>query len=315
MFDSIKKNPNYRVLHIDLMCNAGPHWSRQIAAMSGMYMFVDSNNHVGLTKALDAEPTHIVYGGGFWNSALYKTRLDEIVSHLKTHPRCITWGYWGDGTMSLIENPIDYVFADVVFCSSTNAVKLFQELGFKAEFAVHPIDSNIYYKHKQINEIYDWNFIGTNYGTTRREHVAIAKTVSNKHLIMGRGHKPVVPVASFEETANYFRQSKITLNINDDKYTHLGQYFSDRLLMAMFVGKFVLTTYQPGLEKMFTRGGHLDWYTGEEELVEKMDLYLNNQRDRNRIAFSGHRFVSNRYSIGRMIPGFFSKAEKYGKRR
>lgn len=307
MYDNIPKNTDMRILHIDLMCNAGPYWSRQLASMSSLYMFVSANNPQQLQHALRCKPTHIIYGGGFWNSYLFNNNFDLIINYLKCSPRCVTWGYWGDGTISLIKNPSKYVFADIVFCSSTDAVQAFKEIGFNAEFAVHPVDNNTYYRHPLIGERYDWCFVGTNYGKTRTRHLEAAKEISGNGLVRGLGHNPAVTFSTFEETANLFRQSRIILNINDDDYIHLGMYFSDRLLMAMFLCKFLLTTYQPGLEKIFKRGVHLDWYKDEKELKEKLKYYLDNPKERNNIAIAGSKLMKT-YSIEHMIPSFFQKA-------
>lgn len=305
MINKIVKLPFLKkVLHIDMMCNAGPYWVRQIAGMSESYLFVDSSNPKFLPQFLTYNPTHIVLGGGFWNSKAQEKHSDLLNKYLNAKKgRC--FGYWGDGTMSLINEPV----ADIVFCSSVNAVNKFKQLKTHAEYAPHPVESELYYDDPSIEKIYDWNFIGTNYGTTRQRQLDMLRGLPYNGIIRGQGHVPKTLTISFEQTANVFRQSKITININDDKYLNLNKYFSDRLLMAMFCKSLVLTTWQPGLESIFIPGKHLDTFKTDEELVEKLGFYLENPDKVKEIVDMAYNSVQQ-YSIQNMIAYFFQKTQR-----
>ena len=65
-------------------------------------------------------------------------------------------------------------------------------------------------------------------------------------------------------------RSKIGLSLVPTRHLFIDGYITYRLLNTMATGTFVLTTYTAGLEKHFTQGVHLDWYTGYHELVEKL---------------------------------------------
>lgn len=298
----LAENPT--ILHIDLMCNAGPSWSRQLAGMSGQYIYIDSSDPKLFKRVIHgANPNIIVCGGGYWNSKLERSGLLDI--YLIRNKRTISFGYWGDGTMSLIKK----TNVDIVFCSSIDAVKKFTALGVMAKFSPHPIDTNIFYPHKNIHKIYDWSFIGTNYGTTRQEHLDILKkAMPNNYVIYGQGHVPKVRNVTFEQAANIFRQSKIVLNINDCKYMHLGRYFSDRVLMAMACGSFVLTTKQKYLDKVFKKEVHLDWYKDKNDLLNKIRQYLDDDEMREKIALTGS-LVAHNFSLDKRIVYFFDQAK------
>ena len=318
MHDKIKDST---VLHFDQLCNAGPYWSRKIASMSGSYIYFDSNitlhdnpNNIkesalakkrdNLIKVLSYKPDYVVCGGGFWNSTIYNNFKDIIKEYLHENKDCISFGYWGDGNMSLIKDPV----AKSIFCSSIDAVQIFKNKT-NAYYYPHPVETKLYYPNNKISETYDWNFIGTNYGTTRKKDIAIMKKVSNNYILRGQGHLPKVTPSSFEETADIFRQSKITFNITDVKYSDLDMHFSDRILMAMCCGKFVLANYTKGMEKVFKRGVHLDWYCNNSELKSKINYYLQNDVIRKKVAANGYKYA-RRYSLDQAIPYFFMISKK-----
>lgn len=65
-------------------------------------------------------------------------------------------------------------------------------------------------------------------------------------------------------------------------------YTSDRLWRIMACGCFCLTKYFKGVEAVFERGIHLDWWHDFNELKEKIDYYILNADEREAIAAQGH---------------------------
>jgi hypothetical protein len=66
---------------------------------------------------------------------------------------------------------------------------------------------------------------------------------------------------------------------------------SNRTWITLGCGGFLLTNYQRGLESMFTRGVHLEWYHSQEECLELIDYYLKHDTERRRIARQGYEFA------------------------
>ena len=64
-----------------------------------------------------------------------------------------------------------------------------------------------------------------------------------------------------------------------------------RVLNSMVCGVFFLTRYFTGLEKIFKRGVHLDWFESIPEAVEKVHYYQNHQSERDRIGQQGREEV------------------------
>lgn len=85
------------------------------------------------------------------------------------------------------------------------------------------------------------------------------------------------------------------ISINQSNYDR-ELYTSDRLWRIMACGTFCLSKHFVGIEKMFKRGVHLDWFHNLEELKSKIDYYLHNDSERNGIAKEGMEFVRENHN-------------------
>jgi spore maturation protein CgeB len=95
-----------------------------------------------------------------------------------------------------------------------------------------------------------------------------------------------------------YQNSKIGLSIShycSDRYT------SDRLLRIMASGCFALVHHYPNIEKDFTPGEHIDTFKNDSELIEKIDYYLGNEEERNRIAKQGYELVHSKHTYKNMV--------------
>jgi hypothetical protein len=94
-----------------------------------------------------------------------------------------------------------------------------------------------------------------------------------------------------------FRQlcadSKIVLGMNE--VNSAEGYFSNRTWLTLGCRGFHLTHYVPGIEEVFERGRHLDWFEDVEEAMSLVDSYLGREGDRRRIAEAGFRFAVERH--------------------
>ena len=66
---------------------------------------------------------------------------------------------------------------------------------------------------------------------------------------------------------------------------------SNRTWITLGCGGFLLTNYQRGMEDMFVKGRHLEWYHSKAECLEMIDYYLRHPERRKKIAAAGHEFV------------------------
>lgn len=81
-----------------------------------------------------------------------------------------------------------------------------------------------------------------------------------------------------------------------------------RVLNSMACGVLFLTRYFVGLEKIFERGVHLDWFESIPEAVEKAHYYLEHKDERNRIARQGRAEVLRNHTWDKRIELMLSYA-------
>lgn len=93
--------------------------------------------------------------------------------------------------------------------------------------------------------------------------------------------------------------AKIMLGWNIDPTVEL--YFSNRTWYTLGCGGFLLTVYSPGMETLFGRGRHLDWFENMDECCEKIAYYLQQETERRKIAQSGYRLAHEKYSYDKMV--------------
>lgn len=91
-----------------------------------------------------------------------------------------------------------------------------------------------------------------------------------------------------EDRADVYRNSCINLCL-----THRGirTGFTNQILEVMAVGGFVLTNFQPELTECFNIGEHLEVFSNEEELAEKIRYYLAHEEERRQIACNGRQLA------------------------
>jgi len=95
----------------------------------------------------------------------------------------------------------------------------------------------------------------------------------------------------------WYSRTKIGLCLLLDAHTRLEEFCTYRLLNIMATRTFALTTYVPGLEKLFTRKVHLDWYTSYEELVDLIHYWLSHDEEREWVARQGYELILEKFTL------------------
>ena len=98
--------------------------------------------------------------------------------------------------------------------------------------------------------------------------------------------------------------SKIILGI--DGWPDRSKSYSARLYRVMAAGGFYLTTHTKDIEKEFVPGVHLDTFKTEEEMIEKVIYYLNNEEARIKIAKAGQELVLAKHQFIHRIDGIIN---------
>jgi hypothetical protein len=102
----------------------------------------------------------------------------------------------------------------------------------------------------------------------------------------------------YPEYLYYINNAKIGIGSNS---FNRRLYSSDRLGNYMSCGTFYLTQYIEGMEKCFERGVHLDWFNSIEEMEEKIEYYLKNDKERKRIAYYGREHILEHFDCKPLV--------------
>lgn len=180
---------------------------------------------------------------------------------------------------------------DVVFCAQKQgAVKLRKETKIDAHWVPLGCDSEI---HKKLNvqKKYDIGFVGRN----------AEKFDRGRHLKILREKYPnsYIGEANFKEMSNIYSASKIGFN------SSIRNDINMRVFEIMSCGCFLLTDHlkNNGLYELFEEGKHFISYRNEKEMIKLIDYYLENDKEREKIANAGYELVINNYT-------YFHRAQK-----
>lgn len=110
--------------------------------------------------------------------------------------------------------------------------------------------------------------------------------------------KGIFSVNDQHEEAKYYRGAKIAINLSHFNYP---RYTSDRMLRAMGSGCMVLSHEYEGLELEFEKENHLDTWNGFSQLFEKIDYYLENEKERVKIASAGAKHIHKNHTWNNRI--------------
>lgn len=90
--------------------------------------------------------------------------------------------------------------------------------------------------------------------------------------------------------------NQAAIAINQNNFLRDG-YCSDRLWRAMATGIFTITSYFPGIEKIFGKNGeYLSWFHNFDELKKKIEFYLKFSELREEIATKASAFIRENHS-------------------
>ena len=105
---------------------------------------------------------------------------------------------------------------------------------------------------------------------------------------------PRFPQVDFSESINVFRSTKINLNIT---LRSIESGVPLRVFDIMGAGGFVLSNWQPEIPELFEDGKEIVTFKTPEEMLEKVDYYLNHEEERLKIAVNGYRKVKECYTF------------------
>ena len=127
-------------------------------------------------------------------------------------------------------------------------------------------------------------------------------TGSEKDLIPDANYMGKVDY--YSEMPKVFRQSKINLNIT---LRSIKSGIPLRALDIMGAGGFLLSAYQPELAELFTDGEDCVLFTSDEDMLIKIEYYLNHDEERSQIALNGYNKVKEYFSYEKLTGEILTK--------
>lgn len=172
-----------------------------------------------------------------------------------------------DKDMMLKTSMVDYVC-----CDKMNVLEESIKIN-KKTFLVHEGFDESVDKPHILEKEFDITFIGSIYGNRLSVINKILKGVSSFNGVYGVDHAKIVS------------KSKINLNFCT------GNDASDRVYKIMAAKGFLISDNWNGREDIFENGVDLVIYNDIKDLNEKIDYYLHNDEEREKIALNGYKTV------------------------
>ena len=289
-----------KIFYIDFFhpANSNFYWLKAFHRFGQVKTFdIRRENRQLLESSMaDFRPVHIHLGGSVKDWVI----SPQLLSDVKRVLNCTISVFFGDPWYSLyhceLAEAVDYVYMSNMSHIRKNAGK--GHLNFR--YMPCPTDPDVF-KCEGGKKIHDLVFIGSNHQSYPSRLSMLKKLAEHFNLkVFGNGWENTglnygSPVygPQFSRVCN---QARICLGIVDDRYTDLEAYFSNRLVNTLATRSFLIHTYTPGLENVFTNRKHLIWYTNEEELFRQVEYYLEHDMEREKIAVEGQREVYLKYT-------------------
>ena len=203
--------------------------------------------------------------------------------------------------------------ADLTLFTNMRDVQNIRDAGLKADFLQIGIDPKVFNIHNEERPKHKVVFAGNNYGNQfplGRERLALSSHLKQKgYSVFGS-----YPGSVGDTNGNQLEESKIYNNsliaINHSQFNEM-RYTSDRLFRILGSGCFCLSHHYKGIEDDFEIGTHLDTYKDFRELDLKINYYLKNNEERQRIAKNGYEYCHNTFTYDHMIKNLIELYKKY----
>jgi spore maturation protein CgeB len=126
-----------------------------------------------------------------------------------------------------------------------------------------------------------------------------------KYHLRGIGRMWAGKEVYMKDFARVIRHTKIFIG-EDADIPIRGKSLSNRCLAVIGCGGFYLCKRTPGIEFLFKRGRECDFFDTDEEMLEKVRYYLDNEDERKIIALRGQEKILNNYTYKHQMEKIFS---------
>lgn len=190
----------------------------------------------------------------------------------------------------------NYRTMDIVITSFPHFVPLFKQRGIPAEYVPLAFDQRIFYETGKVDKQFDISFVG-GVSPAHKSRWQLLEKVSEKYPLawFGYGVESLPRQSALRRAWRgevWGRQmyrtlaaSKLTLNCHIDAAE--GYANNSRLFEATGVGTCLVTDWKKNLNDFFVEGKEVVTYRDSQELMEKIDYYLDHPEESRQIAQRG----------------------------
>ena len=229
----------------------------------------------------------------------------EISNELPT--KTIIW-LTDDHTDYERERPVWELFNLIVTTDRKGYEKRKKE-GFNNVFLSQWACNHFLYKKLNLPKIYDVSFVGQCYGE-REGFVASLKKKGINVTTFGRGWENSSRVSQ-ADIIKIYNQSKISLNLSLSHDTPAGYIYTlkGRDFEAPGCGSLLLTRDAKEISEYFVPGEEIITYEDANDAAEKINYYLKNEDEREKIAKSGYERVMKEHTYEKRFLEIFEYAK------
>ena len=194
----------------------------------------------------------------------------------------------GDEPQTMHYNQIRAENADVILTPDFECFNVYKTKGYNAIFTSHWTDLNIFYPSLTSYEPFD--VVSSMYGD-RGEIIPYLRNNLGSSFYLKNNLKDI-------ENGDLYRNGKIVFQ--KARYGEVTR----RIFEGMSCKKLVITdrlNSNKRLEDMFVEDKEIILYSSKEESLEKIQFYLNNVDERNRIAENGYKKVAANYTTQNIV--------------
>lgn len=242
----------------------------------------------------------------------------------KVRQRTTLFGWWIENEARVDEPIAEAHLFDHYFFMSTSCMEEVKKRGFhNLSLLRHSVDSEAFYPI-DCPKRFDWCFVGS--GTERRRtFIKKALEVSDKAAIYGKSlfneKKPRLSPRTVvgrkvlgKDLVRLYNESKIVVDtsswLSAEKRNKSG--VNMRTLEVPACGTLLLTDGSEDIEELVTPGRHVIVYEGPEDFAEKLDYYIRNDSEREKIAREGYEYVTANHSYDKTIEKLIEVYNLYG---
>lgn len=194
---------------------------------------------------------------------------------------------------------------DITLFSNMYDVEMMNKVGINSGFLQVGFDETIFTPEGKRGYYPPIIFLGSNYCSTSNFPLSALRQQMVSRLVAKYGQQFMAYGHNWQETqgkevflnptqeAEAYRTALISINLSHFDY---GRYSSDRMLRLMGSGGFCLSHNFKQIEDDYVVGKHVAVWNGIEDLLNKIDYYLEAHNEREKIRKAGCEFVRANYT-------------------